>query len=96
MILAAAAALVFASCAKTEVTSVNEENNHVIGFTNYAARDITKATVDNYVAKGAKLTVGQKFGAQCIAKTLAYLSADAIADDRGHHHQSYLRVLKFR
>lgn len=84
MILAAAAALVFASCAKTEVTSVNEENNHVIGFTNYAARDITKATVDNYVAKGAKLTVGQKFG------VFAYNAGTATTFDPTAHMPAFM------
>lgn len=55
MILAAAAALVFASCAKSEITSVNEENQHAIGFGAYTPRAITKAAAANYVAPGANL-----------------------------------------
>ena len=49
--LAAAAALVLASCAKTEVTSVSEAQNHTIGFGTYTPRSLTKAG-DTYVASG--------------------------------------------
>ena len=49
MILAAAAALVLASCAKTEITSLNEENTHAIGFASYSPRSLTKAG-DTYVS----------------------------------------------
>ena len=51
MILAAAAALVFASCAKNEITSFNQEGN-AIGFGAYAGRTITKASTDSYAGKG--------------------------------------------
>lgn len=52
MILAAAAALVFASCAKTEITSENSEAKRAIGFGAYAGRTITKASTDSYLKKG--------------------------------------------
>lgn len=56
MILAAAAALVLASCAKTEITSVNEENIHAVGFGAYTPRAVdTKASTANYVAPGDNL-----------------------------------------
>ena len=60
MILAAAAALVFASCAKNEITSVNEANNHAITFGSYSPRNITKADAANY-ASGATLINGAEF-----------------------------------
>lgn len=50
MILAAAAALVLsAACTKTEISSPNDEQ-HAIGFTNYAPRSVSKADADNYAA----------------------------------------------
>ena len=55
MILAAAAALVLASCAKTEIVSVNEENTHAIGFASYSPRTLTKAG-DTYVSGTALVT----------------------------------------
>lgn len=63
MFIAASAALVLsAACTKTEVTrSLNDEGTP-IAFSNYAARDITKAASSNYVKKGATLVNGQKFG----------------------------------
>lgn len=48
-VLAAAAALTLASCAKVEtITKVNDED-HVIGFSNYAPKALAKAAAANYV-----------------------------------------------
>ena len=60
MILAAAAALVFASCAKNEITSVNEANNHAITFGSYSPRNLTKADAANHAA-GATLVDAADF-----------------------------------
>ncbi len=50
LILAAAAALTLASCAKVEtITKVNDDQ-HVIGFSNYAPKALAKADTTNYVA----------------------------------------------
>lgn len=47
-VLAAAAALTLASCAKVEtITKVNDED-HVIGFSNYAPKALAKASAANY------------------------------------------------
>lgn len=59
MILAAAAAMVFASCAKTEITSVNKENVHSIGFASYSPRTLSKAG-DTYIS-GNALVTGKQF-----------------------------------
>lgn len=69
MILAAAAALVLsAACTKTEISSPNDEQ-HAIGFTNYAPKAVTKAG-DTYVS-GSTLVNGKKFG------VYAYANANA-------------------
>lgn len=75
MFVAAVAALALTACVKNEITSVNEDLNHAIGFTNYASGNITKASSDNYVAKGATLKNGQKFG------VFAYNTGDATTFD---------------
>ena len=48
-VIAAAAALTLASCAKVEtITKVNDEQ-HIIGFSNYAPKALAKAAAANYV-----------------------------------------------
>ena len=53
MFIAAAAALVFASCTKSEITSVYEEDDLSIGFGAYAGRTITKASSDSFIESGS-------------------------------------------
>lgn len=60
MFIAASAALVFTSCVKNEIISVNEDLNHVITFGTYSPRNITKADAANY-ASGATLVNGADF-----------------------------------
>ena len=61
LIFAAAAALVLASCAKTEVVSVNEAQENIpVGFSNYAPRAITKA--DGTLVNSGALPAGSKIG----------------------------------
>ena len=61
MIVAAAAALCLASCAKFDTYTVSENDGNVpIGFTNYTPRPITKADTSNYVA-GATLVDTAQF-----------------------------------
>ena len=59
MILAASAALILASCAKTEISSINEDTITPIGFASYSPRTLTKAG-DTYVS-GATLVNGKTF-----------------------------------
>lgn len=59
LFFAAVAALVFASCAKTEIISVNEDAAPAIGFSSYSPRSLTKAG-DTYVS-GASLVNGKTF-----------------------------------
>lgn len=59
MILAAAAAFVFASCAKTEVFTVYEENEPAITFGTYSPRSITKADAANYASTAALINGAQ-------------------------------------
>ena len=59
MILAAAAALVLASCAKTEITSINEETVKPIGFSSYTPRSLSKAG-ETYV-NGNAFETGKTF-----------------------------------
>ena len=59
LIIAAAAALALASCAKVESYTVNDEETP-IGFTNYSPRSITKA--DGTLVIDNKLANGKKFG----------------------------------
>lgn len=60
LFIAAAAALVFASCTKNEVTSVNEALNPTISFGTYSPRNLTKADAANYAA-GATLIDAAEF-----------------------------------
>ena len=54
LILAAAAALTLASCAKVEnYTRSTNDGRQVIGFSNYAPKSLTRADADNYVAATA-------------------------------------------
>ena len=63
MIVAAAAALCLASCAKFETYTVSENDGNIpIGFTNYAPKSLTKADSDNYTADGSVLISGATFG----------------------------------
>ena len=48
-VLAAAAALTLASCAKVETISKVNDEDHVIGFSNYAPKALAKASAANYV-----------------------------------------------
>ena len=50
MIVAAAAALCLASCAKVENYTVNTKEDAVIGFTTYSPKSISKASSANYAA----------------------------------------------
>lgn len=75
MIFAAAAALVFASCAKSEITSVNEANNHAIGFGTYAPRSITKA--NNTLVDNGALPAGSQIGIYGYSDGTNKLTADA-------------------
>lgn len=59
MILAAAAALVLASCAKTELIPVIEDTLNPIGFASYSPRSLTKAG-DTYVS-GSTLVENKTF-----------------------------------
>lgn len=62
MFFAAVAALALTACVKTEITSVNEENQHAIGLSLYTPRPITKADgtfIDNTATAG--LVVGKHF-----------------------------------
>ena len=61
LIIAAAAALALASCAKVETYKVNNEQVP-IGFTNYNPRSLTKVDVGNTVGTDNKLVAGSKFG----------------------------------
>ena len=69
MIVAAAAALCLASCAKFDTYTVSENDGNVaIGFTNYTPRSLTKADgtfVDNTTT--ATLVVNKKFGVYAYA-----------------------------
>lgn len=49
-VLAAAAALTLASCAKVETISNVNDEEHIIGFSNYAPKALAKADTDNYVS----------------------------------------------
>ena len=49
-VIAAAAALTLASCAKVETISKVNDDQHVIGFSNYAPKALAKADTTNYVA----------------------------------------------
>ena len=60
LFIAAAATLVFASCTKNEVTSVNEALTPTISFGTYSPRNLTKADAANYAA-GATLIDAAQF-----------------------------------
>lgn len=69
LVFAAAAALVLASCVKTEISSNVANMNQVITFSNYVPRAITKANTDYYVVSGDALKSGKSFGVFSWAKT---------------------------
>ena len=50
MILAAAAALTLAGCAKVETYKVSEGDEHLIAFSNYAPKALSRADAANYAA----------------------------------------------
>ena len=50
MILAAAAALTLAGCAKVETYKVSDGDEHLIAFSNYAPKAISRAAAANYAA----------------------------------------------
>ena len=64
LILAAAAALLLASCAKVETNKSLADENIPIAFGAYAGRNITKATTDSYTPKGTTTftATNQKIG----------------------------------
>ena len=52
-VIAAAAALTLASCAKVETISNVNDEEHIIGFSNYVPKAIAKASDANYVESTA-------------------------------------------
>ena len=84
MILAAAAALALASCAKFETSTVSEnDGNMPIGFTNYTPTPLSKADQANYV-DGTALVNNAKFAVY--GWSLANTTYDDSVADGGDKH----------